>query len=73
MYHSYNNLDFGAEKEDPTFFLTFNEQKPYHTDYMFASADIIDKMKSFSVGKYADWRPLKSDHMPLIAEFADIM
>jgi exonuclease III len=71
MYHTYNNLDFGDEK-DPTFFLTFNEQKPYHTDYMFASAEIIKNMKSFSVGKYADWRPLKSDHMPLMAELGGI-
>ncbi len=73
MYHSYNNLDFGTEKKDPTFFLTFNEQKAYHTDYIFASADIIDKIKSFSVGKYADWRPLKSDHMPLIAELDNVI
>lgn len=74
MYHVYNDLDFGVES-DPTLFLNYDEQKSYHIDYIFASADMKDQMRSFSVGKYADWRsdPCKSDHMPLMVEFEDIL
>lgn len=63
-YHAYNNLKFGNEK-NKTFFQHHKIEKGHHTDYIFASSDIINRMKSFSVGKHNDWYHI-SDHMPLV-------
>lgn len=66
MYHTFTKVKFGTEKE-PTLYFRKNMKNPYHIDYIFAPTDIVNKTKSFSVGKYEDWISL-SDHMPLIAE-----
>jgi exonuclease III len=66
MYHTFTNVEFGIERE-PTLYFRKNKKTPYHIDYIFAPADIINRGKSFSIGKYEDWISL-SDHMPLIAE-----
>lgn len=71
VYHNCKNMKFGCE-QDPTFFLQYKRQKPYHTDYIFASADMMNKVKSVHVGEYDEWRPY-SDHMPLIVEFEGIL
>ena len=66
MYHTFTNAKFGIERE-PTLYFRKSKKTPYHIDYIFAPADIINRGKSFLVGKYEDWISL-SDHMPLIAE-----
>jgi exonuclease III len=67
VYHKSANISFGHEKE-PTLYFRKNRKTPYHIDYVFASTDIINCTKEFSIGKYDDWIAL-SDHMPLMAEF----
>ena len=66
-YHRSANAGFGHEKE-PTLFFRKNRKTPYHIDYIFASTDFIDQIKTFSIGKYEDWISL-SDHMPLMVDF----
>ncbi len=66
MYHTFTNSKFGSER-CPTLYFRKNQKTPYHIDYIFAPAGIVNNLKSFSVGKYEDWISL-SDHMPLIAE-----
>lgn len=60
------NAEFGIKRE-PTLYFRKNKKTRYHIDSIFAPAEIINRGKSFSVGKYEDWISL-SDHMPLIAE-----
>jgi len=69
-YHHCKDMKFGCE-QDPTFFLQYKRQKPYHIDYIFASADMMNKVKSVNVGEYGEWRPY-SDHVPLLVEFEGI-
>lgn len=66
MYHTFKNIKFGSERE-PTLYFRKNQKTPYHIDYIFAPTDVVNRAKSFSVGKYEDWISL-SDHMPLIAD-----
>ncbi len=66
MYHTFTNSELGIEKEQTLYFRK-NKKTPYHIDYIFAPAEIINRGKSFSVGKYEDWTSL-SEHMPLIAK-----
>lgn len=66
VYHSYNNIKSGNEK-DPSFFLTKMEHKPYHLDYCFASQALITDKTSCTMGRYGDWIS-RSDHMPLVIE-----
>ena len=66
-YHTYFKHKHGDEKH-PTFFLYRHEDKPYHLDYCFASADMMPQLKKVVVGQYADWTHA-SDHVPLIIDF----
>jgi len=68
-YHHFRQINYGQEP-DPTLYLNYNENKRYHVDYMFASADILKDVKSVCVGKYEKWscEPYKSDHMPLMVQ-----
>ena len=66
-YHTYFKHKHGDEKH-PTFFLYRHEDKPYHLDYCFASADMIKKLIKVEVGHYNHWKSV-SDHAPLIVDF----
>jgi len=67
IYHRHFDFEQGKEKH-PTFFLQKKVFKPYHIDYCFASADIIDKVKSVEIGTYENWTT-HSDHSPLMITF----
>lgn len=67
IYHRHFEIEQGKEKH-PTFFLQRNLNKPYHIDYCFASADILDKVKNVEVGTYESWSAY-SDHAPLTIDF----
>lgn len=67
IYHRHFDSEQGKEKH-PTFFLQRNLNKPYHIDYCFASADIIDKVQNVEIGTYENWIA-HSDHSPLIINF----
>lgn len=66
-YHTYHNLEQGKEKH-PTFYLYRHRDKPYHIDYCFASAKLIDRIKSIEIGKHRTWMKF-SDHVPLSVAF----
>jgi endonuclease/exonuclease/phosphatase family metal-dependent hydrolase len=67
IYHRHFGVEQGKEKH-PTFFLQRNHSKPYHIDYCFASADLIDKVQNVEIGTYENWTT-HSDHSPLIIDF----
>jgi exodeoxyribonuclease III len=66
-YHQHFNLDQGKEAH-PTFFLYRHEDKSYHIDYCFASANLINKLNSVEIGTHKDW-VAHSDHSPVIVSF----
>lgn len=68
-YHIYNKEEHGKETR-PTFYLHRNENKPYHIDYLFASAQILNTMEKITVGSYAEWKHL-SDHVPVMVTWGD--
>lgn len=65
-YHHNRAQELGSEA-DPTFYLQWNESKPYHIDYCFLpntwASDIVD----VHVGAFEKWRTI-SDHRPLLVE-----
>jgi len=67
IYHKHFKMEQGQEKH-PTFFLQRNLNKPYHIDYCFASADLLDKVRNVEIGSYENWIA-HSDHSPLIVDF----
>jgi exonuclease III len=67
VYHQHHNQTHGTEQH-PTFSLYRHQNKPYHLDYCFASADFTSKLKHVEIGSHQDWCGL-SDHLPLMAEF----
>lgn len=61
-----------GEEATPTFFLTFNPNRPMHLDYVFASAALRARLASVRIGSPADWlEGRRSDHLPVIADFSD--
>ena len=66
-YHHHFNL-LQSKEEHPTFLLYRHKDKPYHLDYCFASADLMEGLVSVEVGSWEEWNPY-SDHCPLIIEF----
>lgn len=66
-YHSHHNQLQGKEQH-ATFYMHRHKNKPYHIDYCFASADMIEHLKSVEIGDYDYWIKY-SDHVPLIATF----
>lgn len=66
-YHTFYNQIQGKEAH-PSFFLYRHLDKPYHLDYCFASAVLLQKLKQVEIGTYEHWS-MHSDHKPLIAEF----
>lgn len=66
-YHLHYNQTQGKEQH-PTFYLYKHVDKPYHLDYCFVSADLIDRLQSVEIGEYNFWKPY-SDHVPVIVTF----
>ena len=64
VYHKFYKEAQGKET-NPTLFLYRHQNKPYHLDYCFASAEIADKVTDVQVGSYHNWNA-HSDHSPLI-------
>lgn len=67
IYHKHFNQEQGKENQ-PTFYLQRNKDKPYHIDYCFASADILDKLQNIEIGIFENWITL-SDQSPLMIDF----
>lgn len=67
IYHKHFGMEQGREKH-PTFFLQKKITKPYHIDYCFASADLLNKVQEVEIGTYENWTA-HSDHSPLIIRF----
>lgn len=68
-YHSCKGEAFGRESE-ATFYLHWNENKPYHIDYCFLPSAWAADIVRVEVGNFADWRNL-SDHRPLFVELRE--
>jgi exonuclease III len=67
VYHQYHKQTHGTEQH-PTFSLYRHQNKPYHLDYCFASADFTSKLKYVEIGAHEDWCRL-SDHLPVMVKF----
>ncbi|HQV98810.1 MAG TPA: endonuclease/exonuclease/phosphatase family protein [Bacteroidia bacterium] len=67
VYHKHFNMEQGKE-EHPTLYLYRNLEKPYHIDYCFASADLLEKVKQVEIGSYENWF-MHSDHSPVCVLF----
>ncbi len=65
-YHSYFNAESGNEAH-PTHFHGGKPTSAFHLDYCFIPQSWIPKIRSVSVGEYADWHTV-SDHMPLTVD-----
>lgn len=68
-YHLYSKQIQGKE-EHPTFYLYRHQNKPYHLDYCFLSADLSDRVLSVEIGEHEFWTKY-SDHVPVIVEISD--
>jgi len=66
-YHLFHKQDQGCEQH-PTFYLYRHQDKPYHMDYCFVSADLADRLQSVEIGVFNDWKQY-SDHVPVIVTF----
>lgn len=66
-YHLFHQQDQGRE-EHPTFYLYRHQNKPYHMDYCFVSADLANRLQSVEIGLFKDWKHY-SDHVPVIVTF----
>ena len=70
MYHEHFSEQQGQESR-ATLFFTYNEDKPFHIDYCFASEWFGQRLRSMTVGAVKDWLE-DSDHMPLIVDFEGV-
>lgn len=59
-----------GEQLHPTHYLYRHADRPYHLDYLYASADLLQSLITVEVGTRAEWGEY-SDHMPLAVEFQD--
>lgn len=66
-YHSYYNQQQGKEAH-ATWYLHRNAIKPYHLDYCFTSANMLQHLQHVEIGNAAYWLQY-SDHMPVISTF----
>lgn len=66
-YHHHHNQEQGTEKH-PTLYMYRHKNKPYHIDYCFASATLLEKVQSVEIGDFESWMPY-SDHVPVIVTF----
>ena len=63
-YHLHHQQTQGKEQR-PTFYLYRHQNKPYHIDYCFVSADMSERVSSVEIGDHETWSKY-SDHVPLI-------
>lgn len=70
LYHTFFNEQQGQETK-PTFFLQRNRAKSYHTDYIFASTAIEQKVTKFEIQDIENWLNY-SDHLPVCCEIDDL-
>jgi len=68
-YHLYHKKVQGKE-DHPTLFMYRHQNKPYHIDYCFVSAEFCDRIHSVEIGDHETWMK-HSDHVPLIVKFED--
>lgn len=68
LYHR-TREELQGQERTPTFFLQRNPAKPYHIDYAFLSACLLEGAR-IEIGTPADWLAL-SDHMPLVVDLAN--
>jgi len=68
-YHLHHKQIQGSEAH-PTYYLYRHQDKPYHLDYCFASADLAGKIQSVEIGDFNFWKQY-SDHVPVIVTFGD--
>ncbi len=67
-YHWYHKQLQGCEQH-PTHYLYRHRDKPYHLDYCFVSADMVQKIDAVEIGDYEYWTQF-SDHVPVMVSFA---
>ena len=65
-YHTFYGEQQGKETR-PTYYLLWNEKKPYHIDYCFIPDGWVNRLKNVEIGNYLDWKDY-SDHRPLIVD-----
>jgi exodeoxyribonuclease III len=65
-YHHHRTQAFGSET-DATFYLQWNQSKPYHIDYCFLPRTWADDIVRVEVGDFEQWKTV-SDHRPLLVE-----
>jgi len=70
-YHLLHQQTQGKEQH-PTFYLYRHENKPYHIDYCFVSADMAKRVTSVEIGGHTFWSRY-SDHVPLIVTMDQIL
>lgn len=66
-YHIYFKQQQGLESH-PTLYMYRHQDKPYHIDYCFASADLMNNLATVEVGGFDAWKQY-SDHVPLVVTF----
>ncbi len=66
-YHLHYKQEQGKEKH-PTLYMYRHKDKPYHIDYCFVSAELINKLTSVEIGRHKFWTKY-SDHVPVIITF----
>lgn len=67
LWHHRSGEAFGSET-CATYHHQWKSGQPFHIDFAFASKALIDRCRSFEIGKFDPWCQ-SSDHMPLIADF----
>ena len=67
VYHTFHNQEQGKEKHN-TLFMYRHKDKPYHIDYCFASAGLVEKLQTVKIGTHRKWAK-HSDHTPLMVSF----
>ncbi len=66
-YHAYRNESHG-EETIPSFYLTWNEAKPYHLDFCFAPESWLSEIDEVQLPLFHT-RWSRSDHRPLLVSF----
>ncbi|MGZ3796231.1 MAG: hypothetical protein ACXVB1_07700 [Pseudobdellovibrionaceae bacterium] len=66
VYHYHFGEEQGKESRG-TFYFTYNENKPYHIDYIFIPEKWLAKIKSVELAEFKYWKHA-SDHCPLILD-----
>ena len=67
-YHQHFRYPQGKEQH-PTHYLYRHENKPFHLDYCFVSANMLKHLKTVEIGDFAYWSKF-SDHVPVISTFS---